>query len=126
MEANDWSDELCIKDIVEPGFSQRLADDEDDDVVDDAEEASALFGGDWVWFDGCQSSDSLLAVWLLALWYCVLIEAAGLCGDQRECLDQTSLLLALVEVNVLLLGSSLMVFSSEMRELAKSSEVEFV
>lgn len=59
MEANDWSDELCINDIVEPGFSHMLAD--EDDVVDDADEASALCGEVCVELD-CQSRDSLLAV----------------------------------------------------------------
>lgn len=60
------------------------------------------------------------------------MEAAGLFGAHSVCLDQPSL--ALVEVNVLedcwALGSvlaapSLMVFSSEINELVKSSDVEF-
>lgn len=46
--ANDCSEELCISDILDMGFSQRLTD--EDDVVDEADEASAsgriLFGDD--------------------------------------------------------------------------------
>lgn len=44
---------------MEPGFSQILAD--EDDVVDDTDDVSALCGEDCVELD-CQSSDSLLAV----------------------------------------------------------------
>lgn len=115
-------------DIRELGFSHRLAD--DDEVVDDADDASTLCGDDWVELI-CHSSDSLLAVWLLALWYCVLMEVAGLCGAHSDCFDQTSLAVAEVNANdsdgtpAPLFGvAKLMVFSSDMREFAKASEDE--
>lgn len=65
------------------------------------------------------------------------MEVAGLCGAHMDCLDQASL--EPIEVNVVVSGwalvsaetaalldvPSLIVFSSEMSELAKSSEMSF-